>query len=101
MRDRPFGVDAVPAKTAAKLVGDTAFGHTRERDRGDLERALVAARSVATKAGFELERVRKFRRAAKASVNRVERARERGERELGRIDRQRSARVLRIRVGKR
>ena len=101
MRDRPFGVDAVSAETTAELIVDAALGHARERDRGDLECALVIARGVAAQAELELERMRKFRRAAKASVDAVERAREGGKGKLGRIDRQCSAGVLRIRVGKR
>src|SRR5205823_12380015 len=101
MRDRPLGGHAVSAETAAELIVDTALGHARERDRGDLECTLVAARSVATQTESELERMRKFRRAAKASVDAVERARERGEGKSGRIDRQRGARILRIGVGKR
>ena len=45
--------------------------------------------------------MREFRCAAKASVDGVERPRQRGKGQLGRIDRQRSTRIRRIRVGKR
>ena len=68
VRDRPFGIDAVAAETAAELVVDAPSGHALERRRGDLERALVPAHRVSAEAELQIDRVRKLRCGAESAV---------------------------------
>ena len=72
MRDRPFGIDAVAAESAAELVVDAAGRHVRERDLKHVARLGVAARGEAVEHQLELGRMRELGRAAEAAMHRIE-----------------------------
>ena len=63
-------------KSAAQLIVDAAVRHLLTRLLHDLERFAIARASVRAKQELEGHRGRKFRRAAKAAVRRVERSSE-------------------------
>ena len=87
MRNRPFGVDAVAAETAAEMIIDAAFGHPRERRANDGQRFRIVRHTECAQAEFELGRMREFGRTAEAAVHRVEAALQFGERHSRRAPR--------------
>ena len=68
VRDRPFGIDAVAAETAAELVVDAPGGHALERRRDNLERFLVPSHRVPAQAQLQIDRVRKLRCGAESAM---------------------------------
>ena len=72
MRNRPLGVDAVPAEASTELIVDAAVGHALEGEAYLREGLGVAGARVLAQAEFEVRGMRKFGRGAESAMDRVE-----------------------------
>ncbi len=72
MRHAPALVHRIAMEPAGQLVVHATGTHFLERERGNLHHPRAAARLVALEQQIERRGMRKFRRAAKSSVARIE-----------------------------
>ena len=71
MRHEPFGVHGVASETAAKLVVDAAGGHAFAGVQNHLRGLVVVEPFRAAQQKRRNARLRKFRRAAEAAMDRI------------------------------
>ena len=89
MRHQPALVDRIAREAAAEMIVDAALADVVERDLDGGEVARFAGAQARAPEKLEQRGLRKFRRAARAAIDRIDDAAElaRGVVELGRADR--------------
>src|ERR1700749_955730 len=89
MRHQPALVDRIARKAAAKVIVDAAFADVVKRKVDGAEIACLAGAQGRAPEKFKQSRLRKFRRAARAAIDRIDDAAEllRGVVEFDRADR--------------
>ena len=76
MRDEPALVDRIARETAAEMVVDAALADVMKRNIDGAEIAGLAGAQAGAPQKFEQCRLRKFRRAARAAIDRIDDAAE-------------------------